>query len=364
MTTRYYNIYNRTIYDLLRNQSAGQTVEVNDKNYDEETRRIVAEQQQLFEERIKIEAEKQRENINKIEIENKVLNDEKEALLQKLKEDEKYYTTRAENFLKLGKYYGYMQGNLPLISRDFSRQTANREDSINKALQVLRANGDEAIIENSEELLIPLHKETTDENIDRLLEIQKLIKEENELSSLLEKKIYNEEEINKLEEAFRRIDTNLQNLIKERDSFKTTQSEVDKYNELTKSVRSHTNQGHTTTLHQARTVLDNFNKKHPNVEKYIEKAQQVKLIEEDLKIAKDKLDLTKGKIIGKINNEIKKSNNLEGTLLGGIQVGQNARFYPPFGYAKSLNPNTFTNEELYKTLSSKASVLLNQYKKK
>jgi len=324
MTTRYYNIYNRTIYDLLRNKSAGQTEEqpvevVNN----EELRKLVEEQQKLFDselnkydERIKRDMEKERVENMKLGVEVKLINDEKEALLQKLKEDEKYYTKRAENFLQLGKYYGYMQGNLPLISRDFSRQTANREDSINKALKVLRDNGEEAIVENREELLIPLHKETTDENVERLLEIQKLIKEENELSSLLEKKIYNEEEINKLEETFRRIDANLQNLVKERDNFKTTQSDIDKYNELTKSVRSHTNQGHTKTLQQAKTVLENFKIKHPNVEKYIEKAQQVKLIEDDLKIAKDKLDLTKGKIIGKINDEIKKSNNLESTLLG------------------------------------------------
>jgi len=274
MTTRYYNIYNRTIYDLLRNQSAGETVEVNDKNYDEETRRIVAEQQQLFEtelkkyeDRIKIETEKQRQENIKLGVEAKLINDEKEALLQKLKEDEKYYSKRAEDFLKLGKYYGYMQGNLPVIARDYGKQSVNYKDSIDKAIQVLRANGEEAIIEN-DDLLLPLHKESMKDNIRRMYELQKHITDINKSSSLLDATYYNDE--------------------------------------------------------------------------------------------------TGTKIIAKINKDIKNTTDeeLESTLLGGIHVGQNARFYPPFGYAKSLNPNTFTNDKLYKILSTKASGLLNQYKKK
>jgi len=334
MTTRYYNIYNRTIYDLLRNQSAGETVEVNDKNYDEETRRIVAEQQQLFEtelkkyeDRIKIETEKQRQENIKLGVEAKLINDEKEALLQKLKNDEIYYTKRAEDFLKLGKYYGYMQGNLPVISRDYGRQSVNYKDSIDKAIQVLRENGEDAIIEN-DELLIPLHKESLNDNIGRLYELQKNIKDVNQKSSLLDSTYYSRKAAS-TERTYKNLEEKYNKILIEKSDLKKIQDT----DELKKQL-------------------------------IIKNKEDEEKISNELKKQKIKIDESRGKIIDKIDSEIKKSVNLESTLLGGIQVGTYSKFYPPFGYAKSLNPNTFTNEELYKTLSTKASVLLNQYKKK
>jgi len=375
---RYYNIYDVSIYDLLRSEqfSPGhfEPDGVIEGMTEEQVRNYVDEQKREVEVRMRYK------NIlteqNELTMQNR-LNELENAL--NITKDENQILRQAgidvySHGLEIGKYYGYALSSMPFIGRNYDKIAGNQEklETRTENLIDILVENDQMALTMGNTLLTPLYKETIEENIDKVLELQK-----QENVDILDKGHYDREKMQAIEKNITETQTRVKELEALMDLIKPSEKQINIYHELEKAYQDISDKVKNTNKPtrkmyndqiNAKNALDKFVNdtkiKNESIVDYFKYQESVKALNTDITKWKSKIPSIKERVKNTIDKKLKESESIIDPLFKWVSIGQNAVFTPSYSYAKTINNKLFNNENLYNEIGKRTKTIFNNYKTK